>query len=166
MSLLANPLLILLRHGQAEPYRLDDASRALVAQGEAQVARSAAFLAAQGYVPTALLASPYRRAQQSAECIQQQLALSQPISRESLLVPDADVVQTGALLAATLESLMAGPQRPVLLAASHMPLVASLRGYFVGAERGFQTGALCVIERHQAGAGLIDWRLLAEFDPG
>lgn len=165
MSHSANPLLILLRHGQAEPYRLDDASRALVAQGRAEVARSAAFLAARECVPTALLASPYRRAQQTAEIIREQMALSQVLGVESLLVPDADVVQAGALLAATLDTLAAGPQRPVLLVATHMPLVASLRRYFVGSERGFPTGALCVIERHLTGKGLVDWRLLAEFDP-
>lgn len=165
MSHSANPLLILLRHGQAEPYRLDDASRALVAPGRAEIARSAAFLAARAYVPTAVLASPYRRAQQTAEIIQQQLALSRLIETESLLVPDVDVVQAGALLAATLDTLAAGLARPVLLAATHMPLVASLRRYFVGSERGFPTGALCVIERHLTEKGLVDWRLLAEFDP-
>ena len=160
------PRLILLRHGQAEPYRIDDASRALVPQGIAEVRRSAEFLAAQGYLPTALIASPYRRAQQTADVVKQHLALQQVIASEALLMPDADVAQTGALLAATMECMAKEHDRAVLLVATHMPLVAGLRQYFTGEARGFPTGALTVVERRLQEQGGADWRLLTDFAPG
>ena len=148
----STPMLILLRHGQAEPYRADDAGRALVPAGVAEVERSAAFLQQQGWLPRKLLASPYRRAQETAAIVQRQLAASTPLLTEPMLQPDCDAANTGSLLAALVDQ--------PLLVATHMPLVSGLLRYFVGQDVGFATGSLAVLVKDAQ-----RWRLLARFDP-
>ncbi len=59
-------ILILLRHGQAQPYAPTDAQRPLTAAGQEKVAASAQALKEAGYRPT-LLCSPLLRAVQSAQ---------------------------------------------------------------------------------------------------
>lgn len=58
--------LYLLRHGEAEPYRTDDASRALVERGREAVLERVALLEPVDR----FLCSPYQRAQQTAQLVQ------------------------------------------------------------------------------------------------
>ncbi len=156
-------LLVLMRHGQAEPYRSDDASRALVAAGVAEAERAARFLQQQGYVPTDILASPYRRAQQTADTLQRSLALSVAIATESSLQPDGDADQVAQLLTAVSDAKATGSVS-VLLVTTHMPLVSGLLYVMTGRDQGFSTGSLAVLARATT-AGAIPWRVIAEFDP-
>lgn len=148
----ASALLIVLRHGQAEPMRLDDASRALVPAGEREVRQSAAFLAEQGWRPQRIIASPYRRAQQTAQLVGECLDLHGTIETDSLLTPDADVQNCVQWLAAS----SAG----TVLVASHMPLVADVVHSLSGQSLAFSTGSLVVLQ-----ATGDRWRVLAQFAP-
>lgn len=70
-------ILILLRHGQAEPYADTDAQRPLTPAGHEKVAASARALQKAGYHPTLLLCSPLLRALQSARLAGEILGLSE-----------------------------------------------------------------------------------------
>lgn len=59
-------ILILMRHGKAEPYAESEEQRPLTAAGFERVRQSARALAENGFKPDVLLASPLLRAQQSA----------------------------------------------------------------------------------------------------
>ena len=61
--------LILMRHGQAEPYQTDDAARRLTSKGIAEVQSVAEQLLALDIRPNKILASSYQRALQTAELI-------------------------------------------------------------------------------------------------
>ncbi len=145
--------LIVLRHGQAEPMRLDDASRALTAAGEQELRQSAAFLAERCWLPQRIIASPYRRAQQTAHLMQASLLREGAIETDSLLTPDADILRCSQWLAASCSG--------TVLIASHMPLVADLVHNLAGQSLAFPTGSLVVLQPTDA-----RWRVLAQFTPG
>lgn len=70
-------ILILLRHGQAEPYADTDAQRPLTPAGHEKVAASARALQQAGYHPDLLLCSPLLRAVQSAQLAGEILGLKE-----------------------------------------------------------------------------------------
>ncbi len=153
MTIEARPtLLVVLRHGQAEPMRLDDASRALVPAGEREVRQSAAFLAEQGWQPQRIIASPYRRAQQTAQLIAERLLPLATIETDSLLTPDADVERCAQWLTASCSG--------TVLIASHLPMVADLVHALAGKSLSFSTGSLAVLQARDA-----RWHVLAQFAP-
>ena len=68
--------LILMRHGQAEPYADTDAQRPLTPAGHKKVLTSAYALQKEGHLPSLLLCSPLLRALQSAQLVGETLGLS------------------------------------------------------------------------------------------
>ncbi|WP_335945277.1 phosphohistidine phosphatase SixA [Pseudomonas sp. G166] len=106
-----------LRHGEAEPYGArPDPDRALTAHGREEVLRSAAHLIGQPL--TAIYASPYLRAQQTAGLVREALGLQPELITVDWLTPDTRPQKV-------LEHL--DDQGDVLLV-SHNPLVGSLLG--------------------------------------
>lgn len=106
-----------LRHGEAEPYGArPDPERALTAHGREEVLRSAAHLIGQPL--TAIYASPYLRAQQTAGLVREALGFQPELITVDWLTPDTRPQQV-------LEHL--DDQGDVLLV-SHNPLVGSLLG--------------------------------------
>ena len=75
-------ILILMRHGKAEPYAETDAQRPLLQSGREKVASSARAIKDAGYKPGLLLASPLLRAQQSAQIAGDILGLSPQTAEE------------------------------------------------------------------------------------
>lgn len=173
MSREALPLLVLMRHGQAEPYRIDDAGRALVAPGVAEVQRSADYLRQLGIRPNLLMSSPYLRARQTAVTVMDQLQLSLELKLEPCLQPDEDPVHAASLLTALMDSATERRQRSgsmpaeaeVLLAATHMPMIAGLLRSLTGIEQAFSTGSLVVLSRQRSSAAPYDWQLQHRYDP-
>lgn len=107
----------ILRHGEAEPYGArPDPERALTAHGREEVLRSAARLIGQPLL--AIYASPYLRAQQTAQLVREALGFEPELVTVDWLTPDTRPQ-------AVLEHL--GDQGDVLLV-SHNPLVGSLLG--------------------------------------
>ncbi|RRJ84943.1 SixA phosphatase family protein [Aestuariirhabdus litorea] len=137
--------LLLMRHGEAEAMVGKDEDRALTALGEQQVIASAGVLAAYGV--QRILASPYKRAQQTAALVGK--TLGTPFTTSELLVPEAD--PASALQTLPLED-------EVLLLVCHMPLVSRMAGWLVEGEGawgpGFGTADVAVIEAEWVGPGL------------
>ncbi|BAO61144.1 phosphohistidine phosphatase SixA [Pseudomonas protegens] len=105
-----------LRHGQAESHAPTDAQRNLTAHGREEVLGSAAHLIGQSIA--AILASPYVRAQQTAQLVREALGFEGEIRTVPWLTPEANPLQV-------LEQLDSADN---LLLVSHQPLVGNLIG--------------------------------------
>ena len=104
----------ILRHGEAEGHAPTDAERNLTEHGRAEVLRSAAHLIGQPL--GAIIASPYVRAQQTAQLVRDVLGFEREILTVPWLTPDEDVRQV-------LEKLDTDDD---VLLVSHQPLVGNL----------------------------------------
>ncbi len=78
----------ILRHGQAEPHAATDAKRPLTEEGRQEALRMAQRL--QQEPLDIILASPYLRAQQTAELVREQLQLRRSIVTVDWATPDDD----------------------------------------------------------------------------
>nr|WP_246533217.1 phosphohistidine phosphatase SixA [Pseudomonas lalucatii] len=147
----------MLRHGQAEAHAPSDAERALTPRGREEVAQVAVQL--QGRPLTAILASPYVRAQQTAALVRDALGYAGPLLTVPWLTPDSDPRQ----VLAQLDRHDAGE----LLLVSHQPLVGALAGLLLHGHRQqplpMQTASLAELDGELAAAGCMD--LLALVHP-
>lgn len=143
-----------LRHGEAEPHALRDDQRNLTAHGREQVLRSAAQLLGQPL--EAILASPYVRAQQTAQLVHGALAFGKPVETVSWLTPETDPRQVAGELEAR------GVQHVLLV--SHQPLVGRLVGWLghgsLQHREPMDTASLAELEGDAALAGLMSLRSL------
>lgn len=105
-----------LRHGQAESHARSDAERELTQQGREEALRSAAQLIGQPI--QAIIASPYMRAQQTAQLVREVLGFELEIRTEAWLAPDSNPLTV-------LDHLDSADN---VLLVSHNPLVGSLIG--------------------------------------
>ncbi|MDI5124298.1 phosphohistidine phosphatase SixA, partial [Salmonella enterica subsp. enterica serovar Montevideo] len=103
-----------LRHGEAEGHARTDAERELTEHGRAEVLRSAAHLIGQPV--DAIIASPYVRAQQTAQLVRQALGFEADIRTVPWLTPEGN----------PLEVLNKLDSDDNVLLVSHQPLVGSL----------------------------------------
>ncbi|WP_347904859.1 phosphohistidine phosphatase SixA [Pseudomonas purpurea] len=106
-----------LRHGEAESHARSDAERELTAHGREEVLRSAAQLI--GLPIQAILASPYVRAQQTAQLVREALGFEPEIRTVSWLTPDSNPLAAVDQIDTT----------DNLLLVSHQPLVGNLIGF-------------------------------------
>lgn len=107
-----------LRHGEAEPYgSRPDSERSLTAHGREEALRSAAELIGQPI--TAIYASPYLRAQQTAELVREALGFQPDIRTVEWLTPDNRPQAVAEQLVSVDYALLV----------SHNPLVGNLLGY-------------------------------------
>jgi phosphohistidine phosphatase len=142
----------ILRHGEAHSQARSDAERELTDQGRKEVLKSAAHLL--GKPLHRIIASPYVRAQQTAELVHQVLGFNEPIITVPWLTPDTDprVVLSQLDLYSTEDVLLV----------SHQPLVGSLVGVLVhGHHREAQpmnTASLAELEGDFPLAGLMELR--------
>jgi phosphohistidine phosphatase len=136
------PLVIdILRHGEAEPSSPDgDGARPLTDTGAARVRALARRLAAEGWAPDRVLASPLLRAQETGVLALAALPAAPQLETLNELVPEADPGD----LAAALHRI--GATRGHLLLVSHMPLVARLCGFFCGRAEAFLPADLARLE--------------------
>lgn len=146
----------ILRHGQAEPSATSDAERRLTDAGRAEVAGMAEQLA--GHALEAIIASPYRRAQQTAELMREQLGFRRSIITVDWLTPDSDPL-------AVLDELADRVEGEVLLV-SHQPLVGQLLSLLVDGHRQghypMPTAALACLEMPLPAAGVAGLISLAD----
>ncbi|EIK94966.1 phosphohistidine phosphatase SixA [Pseudomonas sp. M47T1] len=139
----------ILRHGEAQGHAARDSLRELTDHGREEVLRSAAHLL--GEPVSAVYASPYVRAQQTAGIVHEALALQQPVVTVPWLTPESDPQ-------AVIGHLDALGQDNVLLV-SHQPLVGALVGLLeqghLQSPRGMNTASLAVLEGDWPLAGLM-----------
>lgn len=115
----------ILRHGEAEPTAASDAERQLTDHGRAEVASMAPQL--EGHALEAIIASPYRRAQQTAELMRQELGFRRSSITVDWLTPDSDPLMVLDQLADRVEG--------ELLLVSHQPLVGQLLSLLLDGHR-------------------------------
>ncbi|WP_223456125.1 MULTISPECIES: phosphohistidine phosphatase SixA [unclassified Pseudomonas] len=107
-----------LRHGEAEPYGTrPDSERALTDHGRKEVLSSAARL--MGQPLTAIYASPYLRAQQTAQLVREALGFEPEIRTVDWLTPETDPDKVAEQLVSVSNVLLV----------SHNPLVGHLLSY-------------------------------------
>ncbi|MBD9612735.1 phosphohistidine phosphatase SixA [Pseudomonas sp. PDM02] len=107
-----------LRHGEAEPYgSRPDSERTLTAHGREEVLRSAARL--MGQPVTAIYASPYLRAQETAQLVREALGFEPEIRTVDWLTPETDPDKVAEQLVSVSDVLLV----------SHNPLVGNLLSY-------------------------------------
>ena len=147
----------LLRHGLASG---QGPHAALLPEGAVELRRLAALLAAENWRPEAVVTSPYRRAQESAEIMVAALAPESDIHVLRELRPDVDPEEA---LDAVLTVL---PLASPILLVSHLPLVARIAGELVGEEPAFSPGTLVEIARDGAGPARIVRRIGPRDLPG
>ncbi len=138
----------LCRHGEAMAQGPTDAERALTERGRLEVMALWQTLSEEGVRIDRLIASPYRRAQQTALCIARVYG---GMEQEACgyLVPEAHPEQL-------LDWLIRQPEGDNLLLVSHMPLVSLLTGIWTGdpaSRPGFRVGAVAALEVEVAAAG-------------
>ena len=114
--------LILVRHGKAEPYQVNDAARQLTARGVAQAHSTAQQVLAK-YQPDLWVVSPYVRAQQTIAAFQEKLT-HVPLHVLDLITPDAD--PRAALDA--LSELQSQHSAHCIVVVCHMNVIAYLAG--------------------------------------
>jgi phosphohistidine phosphatase len=159
-----NPMEIyILRHGIAEPARPGqaDASRRLTAEGKEKLLRILTCARKAGVAPDVLLASPYKRAIETAELAREILKVSMPIIEAKALTP------MEAAERAWEEIRIHRDARQILLA-GHEPQLSSLACYLIGAPGGrveMKKGALARIDVESRGprpSGVLVWLLTAK----
>ncbi|WP_223484373.1 phosphohistidine phosphatase SixA [Pseudomonas sp. A-RE-19] len=107
-----------LRHGEAEPHDTrPDSERKLTAHGRVEVLRTAAELIGQPL--TAIYASPFLRAQETALLVREALGFEPEIRTVDWLTPDTDPDKVAEQLVSVSDVLLV----------SHNPLVGSLLSY-------------------------------------
>lgn len=146
--------LFILRHGRAEAYAADDASRQLVAAGRAEVSAVVQQCRVELAAVEQLWVSPLVRAQQTAQLVLE-VTGPRPLHTSHLLIPEADP-------RSLFEALQAQETKNLLLV-SHLPLVGRLLDIALGTAPGFNvmgTGELACIDFSfpAAGLGELVWR--------
>jgi len=108
-----------LRHGEAVPHgsRAHDSERELTDHGRQEVLRSAGLL--MGQPLTAIYASPYLRAQQTAQLVRDALGFEPEIRTVDWLTPDTEPDKVAEQMVAVSDVLLV----------SHNPLVGNLLSY-------------------------------------
>jgi phosphohistidine phosphatase len=145
----------ILRHGEAERHTKHDPDRALTERGEADARAAGQWLAGVAAPSLLVLASPYRRAQQTARAAMAALP-GATLTTVDWLTPDFDPKQS-------LQQLALFPAQQLLLV-SHQPLVSSLTGlliagvYSAGPPLG--TASLAELELPQMASGCATLRSL------
>lgn len=107
-------ILYLLRHGQALP-GTPDAGRVLSPAGESEVSALAARMKEDNHLPEKIIASPYRRAQQTAGLVCQGLGRPEKFQTSDLFTPEASIE-------AALKELDKAKDESLLIV-SHMPFL-------------------------------------------
>ena len=116
-----------LRHGIAENAVAGhpDPERALTAEGREKLRRVLKRARTAGVKPDLILASPYRRAMETAEAAAEELGYKGTVERSTALVPDASPHDIWA-------EISARKSENAILLASHEPLTSSLAAFLLG----------------------------------
>ncbi|WP_371195521.1 phosphohistidine phosphatase SixA [Glaciecola sp. SC05] len=147
-------ILIIMRHGEAVPYQINDKSRVLtrfgVSQSEAAGKRLARFLESQG-LPASIdqvLVSPYLRTQQTFEAVSESISFAHKTDTDAI-TPMGESFGVHDIIAGYAhgdEQGLGAAQQLMLI--SHMPLVSLLADKVCAGFHGkiFDTADILVID--------------------
>ena len=153
----------LLRHGIAEEDRpgLNDADRALTADGRRKLRHVLKAVAEARVKPTLIISSQLKRAIQTAEIAKEVLGYQGEILRTKALAPGASVEQVW-------EEIRVRREESAVLLSGHNPLFDALAGYLLAAPQlqvEFKKGAIMRIDIESFGThpkGALCWYLTAK----
>ena len=136
-------LLLILRHGKAEPGRAGapDSSRRLTAEGKELLRPVLSRAAESGVKPETVLVSPYVRARETAEIAREMLGVSeQPLACDAL-TPDSDPKSVW-------DEVRVHSQASQLMLVGHNPLLSSLLSALIadGRPMDLQTASLACVD--------------------
>lgn len=114
--------LFVMRHGQASSYASNDASRELTEQGFLEAKVMAKWANEQGISFDKVYASPYVRAQQTANTLVAQLTQLSPITTLDFITPS----DSASMVHDYIDGICQVEKLTSLLIVSHMPLVSYL----------------------------------------
>jgi len=145
--------LVIMRHGEAEPYSSQDSQRQLTAKGRAEVSQMANWLAQHYQNLDWVVCSPFVRTRQTAELMLAQQGNTTQFEMLPELVPEGDCHQVQLYINARLEQT---PDARFLLV-SHMPLVSFLVETFTksGCTPVFETSGLVCIDYQPFATGKL-----------
>jgi phosphohistidine phosphatase len=155
--------LYLLRHGIAETSARSgrDADRVLTEEGREKVRNVVRRARAGGMWPTAILASPYARALETAQVAAKALGHDDEILTSNAFIPDASPEEAW-------EEIRTHKSQPEVLVASHQPLCGALTAFLLNSPAlavDFRKSALICIDLDGAGArphGVLQWMLTSK----
>lgn len=131
--------LMLMRHGEAESVFSRDSERALTSFGKEEVGRAAQRMCEQRLLAARTVASPYRRAVETASIVTDVLELPGALT-SVLLTPETDPSSTVQMLAEQAEECHS------LLAVLHQPLISRLVLHLSGDVQPMSTASVAVLE--------------------
>lgn len=117
---------------------MDDASRALTADGRAKLRHLLSVAAAAKISPSVIISSPFKRALQTAELAAKALGYADPVAQSRTLEPSGDPE-------AVWEEVRAHRSFPTLLLVGHNPSISEIAAYLLGCSNlqiDFKKGAL------------------------
>ena len=117
-------LLLLLRHADAEPLARTDDLRPLSDKGRQQARRVARFCKERGLQPDLILTSPFLRAEETAQCVSEELKCERVLSA---------FLAAGMMPFAAMEELRAYGRFECVLLVGHEPDLSALAGALLGA---------------------------------
>jgi phosphohistidine phosphatase len=152
----------LLRHGIAEEGHAGgrDSDRALTAEGREKLRRVLKRVHDAGVRPGVILASPYRRAVETAQIAAETLQYRGEIVKTQALVPDASPQNAW-------DEICSRRTEDAILLASHEPLMSSMAAFLLSSpalQVDMKKGALARIDCDHFGPdphGLLKWMLTA-----
>ena len=149
----------LLRHGDAEgSLSIPDAERSLTPEGRRKLSAVLLRARAAGAAAGLILASPLRRARETAELAAGILGVRAPVLTTNALLPDAEPAELW-------DELRVHRDEPQVLLAGHEPLLSQTVAYLLGAPQAavdMKKATLARVDLNQFGAaprGLLRWLL-------
>jgi phosphohistidine phosphatase len=154
--------LLIVRHGIAQDRDVEgvrsDADRALTDKGKKRTRQVARGLRAIGVCPDLIATSPYRRSEETARILVDELRPRSPLATCDFLTPGASV---GPLV-----DWLCSADADVCMVVGHMPDVADLTASLLhrggGIDVTFKKAAVCCIsfdETPAEGGGCLEWLL-------
>ena len=147
------PRVIIMRHGEAESRAASDAQRNLTEWGKKEAHATGRWLLKQGVEPDAIIASPYNRAQQTADIMRGRLGFEGLIDEQAEITPNGDPNTFLETMSEQAESL------DCVLYVSHNPLVTATTNLLVDGDARsnryvFATASLAIVDAEVIAAGL------------
>ena len=138
-------MLIIVRHGEAEPKRDSDRERKLTEEGVNQARRAGKFLKLRGFKASYVATSPYVRAVQTAKEIAGQLGVE--VKEWEELEPNRDFRELARKL---------GEVKEDLVLVGHEPFLSSLIKEMTGGEVKLGTGGVAIVDRREGRWVLVE----------
>ncbi len=143
-------ILLLMRHGEAEPHARTDSDRPLTLCGRGQVSAVARRLSEMDLQVEESMVSPYLRARQTAAIMSGTMAGSWPEQVSDAITPDQSAERAALVIAKCFDNVGTG------LVVMHQPIISRLVYYLTGQDQTMGTANVAIIEAPQIALGCCE----------